>query len=195
MRSTIRPILTVSCARAGAVSAKNTAAKNVLIRLAPGIGALGGGDALVVAVGDAPLIGASSRPLPVLGAADLVVVVELFDLRGVLDHAAVRADEIAEDIVAWTVTSRSPDRREPGARAAKGNAADRRLALLETDEVGQARGAAQPCIPHRRESPDLLEEFRRLGDIGDSKFNALQFHSPRILSALPCMIFSITTSL
>src|SRR5258708_38685074 len=309
MRSTIRPILTVSCARAGAVSAKNTAAKNVLIRLAPGIGALGGGDALVVAVGDAPLIGASSRPLPVLGAADLVVVVELFDLRGVLDHAAVRADEIAEDIVAWTVTSRSPDRREPGvahaadaahyridalhfegdaierrhpgarvgeamvravaaheihvaravadleaerldrealrgigiggiqhhvreldrpvalcrqrrhrcfddeavslavgsfdlplladlgARAAKGNAAERPRALPEADDVGQARGAAELGIAHRRESPDLLEEFRCLGDIGDSKFNALQFHSPRILSALPCMIFSITASL
>src|SRR5258708_12903064 len=108
MRSTIRPILTVSCARAGAVSAKNTAAKNVLIRLAPGIGALGGGDALVVAVGDAPLIGASSRPLPVLGAADLVVLVELLDLRGVLDYPAVRSDEVPQDIFPRTLPSRPP---------------------------------------------------------------------------------------
>src|SRR5258706_896578 len=291
MRSTIRPIFTVSCATAGAVSAKNTTAKNVLIRLAPGIGALGGGDALVVAVGDAPLIGASRGPLPVLGAADLVVVVELLDLRGVLDDAAVRADEIAEDIVAGTVTSRSPDRREagvahaadaahyridalhfesdvierrdPGARvgdamvravaaheihvaravadleaelldgealggigvggiqhhvreldrpvalrrqrrhrrlddeavslairsfdlalfadlgtrAAEGDAADRGFALLETDDVGQARGAAQLGTTNRRKAPDLLEEFRRLGYVGDSQFNALQLHS------------------
>src|SRR5258706_8914819 len=291
MRSTIRPIFTVSCAIAGAQRASSAAARNAFVISAPGVIALRSPDALVVAVRDAPLIGASSRPLPVLGAADLVVVVELLDLRGVLDDAAVRADEIAEDIVAGTVTSRSPDRREAGvahaadaahhridalhlegdvierrhpgarvgdamvravaayeihvaravadleaerldrealggigiggiqhhvreldrpvalrrqrrhgrlddeavalairaldlalladlgARAAKGNAADRRLALLETDEVGQAGGAAQLGIPYRRESPDLLEEFRRLGYVGDSQFNALQLHS------------------
>ena len=55
-----------------------------------------------------------------------------------------------------------------GARTAEGDAADRRLALLETDEVGQGRGAAEFPIAYRREAPDLLEELRRLGDVGDA---------------------------
>src|SRR5260221_12892990 len=109
MRSTIRPIFTVSCAIAGAQRASSAAARNAFVISAPGVIALRSPDALVVAVRDAPLIGASSRPLPVLRAADLVVVVELFSHRGVLDHAAVQADETAEVNIAMSVASRLTD--------------------------------------------------------------------------------------
>src|SRR5438128_3713385 len=100
MRSTISPILTVSCAMAGAASARNAAAhaaRNALIIVlllsGPRICPFGRRDALVVAIRHAPLIGAPGRPSPVLGTADLVVIAHLFDLGGVLDHAAVRPDE------------------------------------------------------------------------------------------------------
>src|SRR5947209_8797370 len=80
----------------------------------PGEVALGGGDALVVAVGHAPLVGAAGRPAPVLGSSDLVVIIDALNVGRVLDDAAVRADEVAEDVVARTVASRAPHRREPG---------------------------------------------------------------------------------
>src|SRR5438045_9668946 len=76
--------------------------------------ALCGVDALVVARGDAPVVGAPLRPFPLLGAADRVVVADFLDFRGVLDDAAVRPDEVAEDVVARTVAPRTPDRREAG---------------------------------------------------------------------------------
>src|SRR5258706_1511386 len=164
MRSTIRPIFTVSCATAGAVSAKNTTAKNVFIRLAPGIGALGGGDALVVAVRHTPLIGTSRRPLPVLGAADLVVVVELLDLRGVLDHAAVRADEIAEDIVAGTVASRSPDRREAG--------------------VAHAADAAHHRVDALHLEGDVIERRHPGARVGDAMVRAVAAHEIHVARAV-----------
>src|SRR3954464_6079949 len=71
-------------------------------------------DALVVARRYTPVIGAPRRPLPVVGTADLIVVADLGHLGGVFDHAAVRADEVAEDIVARPVPPRPPYRRESG---------------------------------------------------------------------------------
>src|ERR1043165_565035 len=85
-----------------------------LLNSGPLKGALCGVDALVVARGDAPVVGAPLRPFPLLGAADLVVVADFLDLGRVLDDAAVRPDEVAEDVVARTVAPRSPYRREAG---------------------------------------------------------------------------------
>src|ERR1043165_5118817 len=56
----------------------------------------------------APLVDAASRPLPVLGAADLVVFARFGHLGRVFDQPAVRADEIAEDVVARAMPPRSP---------------------------------------------------------------------------------------
>src|SRR5690349_12573041 len=80
----------------------------------PAVRLLGLADALVVAARDAPVVGASRRPLPVLRSADFVVVADLLDFGGVLDDAAVRADEIAEDIVPRSMAPGSPDQRESG---------------------------------------------------------------------------------
>src|SRR5690349_9913084 len=82
--------------------------------LRPAVGLLRGMDALVVAHADAPVVGAAGGPLPVLRAAHPVVVVDFLDLGGVLDDAAVRADEVAEDVVAGAVATRSPHRRIAG---------------------------------------------------------------------------------
>src|SRR5205814_3808419 len=54
-------------------------------------------DALAVPARYAPLVGAPRRPFPVFGPAGFVVVGDLLHLGGVLDGAAVRADEVAED--------------------------------------------------------------------------------------------------
>src|SRR3954447_7884466 len=253
---------------------------------------LGLADALVVARRYTPVIGAPRRPLPVFGTADLVVVADLRDLGGVFHHAAVRADEVAEHVVARPVASRAPhgriarvtqaadaahdsvdvrhiegdviERREAGARvgdavvhavaaheahvaravgqleaealrrealrridvrgiehhmreldrfvaaggqgrhrllddeairlalgsvhlarladfarrAAEGDAADRGLAALEADEVGEARRAAQlhaGALRHARQPPDVGKKARRAFDIGDAQLDALQF--------------------
>src|SRR2546428_2182205 len=64
-----------------------------------------------------------------------------------------------------------------GARAAEGDAADRRFALLEADDVGQTRRAAQFPVARGRQSPDLLEKVRGLVDIGYAQLDALQLHA------------------
>src|SRR6185437_16828317 len=47
---------------------------------------------------DAPLIVAARLPGPILGIADLVLLVHLLDLGGVFDHHLLGADEIGEDV-------------------------------------------------------------------------------------------------
>src|SRR5207248_7685100 len=122
----------------------------------PRVVALGGADALVVAVRDAPLIGAPRRPLPVLRAADLVVLADLFDLGGVLDDAAVRPDEVAEDVVAGPMTSWSPDRREAG--------------------VAHAADAAHHAIDARHLEGDVISEETPGARIGDAMMRAIATH-------------------
>src|SRR5256885_14816151 len=117
MRSTIMPIFTVSCALAGAAEATRAAAHaamkalRILLLSAPGVVSLSGGDALVIARRDAPVVGASRRPAPVVRAADLVVLADPLHFGGVFDDAAVRAVEVAEDGGARSVATRSTDRR------------------------------------------------------------------------------------
>src|SRR5712691_13513869 len=86
-----------------------------------------------------------------------------------------------------------------GGRAAEGNAADRRLARRQCNDVRQAGSAAEKArravIAGRGQSPDLLEELRRPGGVSELQLHALQPHSPRKRSAFWCMIFSITVSL
>src|SRR5712691_6360328 len=88
---------------------------------------------------------------------------------------------------------------ELGGRAAEGDAADRRLARRQCDDVRQAGGAAEKArravVPGRGQSPYPLEELRRPGRVGELQLDALQLHSPRKRSAFLCMIFSITVSL
>src|SRR3954468_2769227 len=258
--------------------------------LRPAVGLLGGVDAFVVAHADTPVVGAAGWPLPVVRATDLVVVADFLDLGGVLDDAAVRADEIAEHVVAGAMAPRSPHGRvarvlqaadaahhaiqalhfegnvvqrreaaarvgdavvravaaheahdlgaigkleaelldreafrrvgvlrvqddvreldrpvalgrqrrgglledeaiglairalhlalflELGPRRAEGDAANRGRALLEADDVGQRRGAAQLAIADARQAPDVLEECRRLRDVGHAQLDALQLH-------------------
>src|SRR5438045_6479037 len=77
----------------------------------PAVRLLRGVDALVVADADAPVVGAARRPLPVVRPAHLVGVADFLDFRRVLDDAAVRSDEVAEDVVAGAMAPRPPHRR------------------------------------------------------------------------------------
>src|SRR6478735_5538973 len=63
---------------------------------------------------DAPLVDAAGRPLPVLGAARLVVLVDLLHFGGVLDDDAERIDEVVEEVVAGPVPARAPLDRVAG---------------------------------------------------------------------------------
>src|SRR6185503_2338409 len=64
----------------------------------------------VVALRDAPVVGAIRRPLPVLRSARAVAVVDALHLRGVFDARAERRDEVGEHVVPRAVASGSPCR-------------------------------------------------------------------------------------
>src|SRR5690348_11022382 len=94
-----------------------------------------------------------------------------------------------------------------GIAAAERDAQDRRRPLLEREQVGHGRGAAQAdraVAFHGVEAPDRREEARGGLDVGDPELDALQLHesrswpriqSPSMRSALRWKIFSITSSL
>ena len=98
--------------------------------------ALGGAGLRRVLLRQAPVVDAARRPLPVLRPADPVVVADLAHFRGVLDHAAVGRDEVAEHVVARAVPPRSPHRLEARLAQAR-DAAHHRVdvAHLEGDVV------------------------------------------------------------
>src|ERR1051326_64543 len=134
------------------------------ISSSPRVGVLGGGDARVVARRDAPLVGAAGRPLPILGTADLVVVADFLDLRGVFDDAAVRADEVAEDIVARPVATGTPHRRKAGVAHAPDAAHD-------TVDVGHLEG-------------DVVERRDAAARVGDAVMHAVAAHEAHVACAI-----------
>src|SRR3954465_2548594 len=125
---------------------------------------LGLGNALVVLAGDTPLVGASRRPLPVLGSADLVVLADLFHLGGVLDDAAVRADEVAEDVVARPVAPGSPDRREAS--------------------VAHASDAAPHALDIGHPAGDVVERRGPGARVGDAVMHAVAAHEAHVARAV-----------
>src|SRR6185295_16402682 len=94
---------------------------------------------------DAPVVDAARRPLPILRAADFVVVADLRDLRGVLDHATPGSDEVAEHVVARAVTTRSPDRFKAGVAHAA-DASHHRLERRQLEGDMIERGGVRACI-------------------------------------------------
>src|SRR5262245_36256852 len=76
-------------------------------------------------IADPPVIDAPRRPFPVVGAADAVARVDTVDLRGVLDHEVLRADEVREHVVAWPVPADAPFDPKAGIPQASSAAHDR----------------------------------------------------------------------
>src|SRR5258706_88781 len=121
-------------------------------------------NALVVAVRHTPVISASRRPLPVRRPAHLVIVADLFDFGGVLDDAAVPADDVAEHVVPRSVAHGSPDRREAG--------------------VAHAADAAHYAVDVCHLEGDVVERRESGARVGDAVMHAVAAHEAHVARAV-----------
>src|SRR5262245_51107533 len=134
-------------------------------------------------VADPPVIDPSGRPLPVFGATDPIARVDPVDLRRVLDHEVLRADEVREYVIARPGAADAPFDPEPGIAQTPSAAHDRfEVRQFEGDVVQGCHVGARERdvvvmvvagdeVHHSRlvgqaKAENVDEERRRARDIG-----------------------------